>query len=109
MQLTDTFLELRLCAGTREQHALDVKRQVDLVRLHPQGVRQLQRKLRQLAAKHRRKGQAASIVALDGLAEVPSVIRREVEEAQRPNVHGCGRRLQVQEHAIEAAQGLHVL
>ena len=109
MQATDAFLELRLCAGTRQHHALDVILQVDVVGLHPGGVRQLQRHFGQLAAQHRGQGQAASVVTLHGLAEVSPVIRREFQQAQRPDVHRRCRRLQVQEDAVQAAQRLHVL
>ena len=97
MQATDTFLELRLCAGTREHHALDVILEVDVVGLHPGGIRQLQRHLGQLAAEHRGQGQSASVVTPHEPAEIAAMIRREFQEAQRPDVHWRCRRLQVQE------------
>ena len=64
MQATDAFLELRLRAGTRQHHALDVILHVDVVGLHPDGVRELQRHRGQLAAEHRDQGQSTGVVTL---------------------------------------------
>jgi hypothetical protein len=109
VELADAGLELRVRARRGQGHVAQVVVEIDLRHLHPDRVRHPERELVQLAAQHRRQGQALLVDAAHVAHEAATVARRRLEQAQRADVHRHGRRFEVQERAVDPAQELHPL
>jgi hypothetical protein len=107
VQAPRAVLELRQRARRRQRHALHVIVKVDVIVTDPHGAGELQRHRRELALEDRYQMQALGQLSFDPCLKVAAVARRQVKQVQRSDVHrrrGC---FQVQERAVDTAQGFH--
>jgi hypothetical protein len=94
-------------AGGGHPDAADVVVEVEVGILHPHRVVELERHLDEPPGERRDEVEAAADVLLDGVERVAPRHGRRVVDARHGHVHVAGRRLQIQERRVHAAQTLH--